>query len=119
MKQRLLVMNGQCTMQQEDQGQWKNSKVEKARGVKPGIYNIYTANRADKAKEHTKRSSSSDERRAEHYDKLIQNIKDMFDFLTGIKMTNNKFELRDALFQAYMKEAQLTGTGNLITLLIK
>ena len=53
MKQRLLVMNGQCTMQQEDQGQWKNSKVEKARGVKPGIYNIYTANRADKAKEHT------------------------------------------------------------------
>jgi hypothetical protein len=53
MKQRLLVMNGQCTLQQEDQGQWKNSKVEKARGVKPGIYNIYTANRADKAKEHT------------------------------------------------------------------
>lgn len=53
MKQRLLVMNGQCTMQQEDQGQWKNCKVEKARGVKPGIYNIYTANRADKAKEHT------------------------------------------------------------------
>jgi hypothetical protein len=53
MKQRLLVMNGQCSLQQEDQGQWKNSKVEKARGVKPGIYNIYTANRADKAKEHT------------------------------------------------------------------
>jgi hypothetical protein len=39
MKQRLLVMNGQCTMQQEDQGQWRNVKVEKARGVKPGIYN--------------------------------------------------------------------------------
>ena len=34
----------------------------------------------------------------------------MFVFLTGIKMTNNKFELRDALFQAYMKEAQLSGT---------
>jgi hypothetical protein len=50
MKQRLLIMNGQCAMQQEDQGQWRNVKVEKARGVKPGIYNIYTANQADKAK---------------------------------------------------------------------
>ena len=52
MKQRLLVMNGQCAMQQEDQGQWRNAKVKKARGVKPGIYNIYTANKADKSKEH-------------------------------------------------------------------
>jgi hypothetical protein len=49
-KQRLLIMNGQCIMQQEDQGQWRNVKVEKAKGVKPGIYNIYTANKADKAK---------------------------------------------------------------------
>jgi hypothetical protein len=49
-KQRLLIMNGQCAMQQEDQGQWRNVKVEKAKGVKPGIYNIYTANKADKAK---------------------------------------------------------------------
>ena len=53
MKQRLLVMNGQCSMQQEDQGQWRNVKVEKARGVKPGIYNIYTANKADKTKEYS------------------------------------------------------------------
>ncbi len=52
MKQRLLIMNGQCSMQQEDQGQWRNIKVEKARGVKPGIYNIYTANKADKTKAH-------------------------------------------------------------------
>jgi len=52
-KQRLLVMNGQCAMQQEDQGQWRNVKVEKARGVKPGIYNIYTAIQADKAKDHS------------------------------------------------------------------
>ncbi len=52
MKQRLLVMNGQCSLQQDDQGQWRNSKVEKAGGVKPGIYNIYTANKADKTKEH-------------------------------------------------------------------
>ena len=53
MKLRLLVMNGQCSLQQEDQGQWRNSKVEKARGVKPGIYNIYTANPADKTKAHS------------------------------------------------------------------
>ena len=52
MKQRLLVMNGQCAMQQEDQGQWRNAKVKKAMGVKPGIYNIFMANKADKAKEH-------------------------------------------------------------------
>jgi hypothetical protein len=51
-KQRLIVMNGQCSMQQEDQGQWRNVKVEKARGVKPGIYNIYTAIKADKSKTH-------------------------------------------------------------------
>ena len=53
MKQRLLVMNGQCAMQQKDQGQWRNAKVKKARGVKPGIYNIYTASKADKSKEHS------------------------------------------------------------------
>jgi len=52
-KQRLLVMNGQCAMQQEDQGQWRNAKVKKSRGVKPGIYNIYKANKADKSKEHS------------------------------------------------------------------
>jgi hypothetical protein len=46
-------MNGQCAMQQEDQGQWRNVKVEKARGVKPGIYNIYLATQADKSKEHS------------------------------------------------------------------
>jgi hypothetical protein len=52
-KQRLLIMNGQCAMQQEEQGQWRNVKVEKAKGVKPGIYNIYTANKADKSKAHS------------------------------------------------------------------
>jgi len=52
-KQRLLVMNGQCALQQEDQGQWRNVKVEKAKGVKPGIYNVYLASPADKAKEYS------------------------------------------------------------------
>ena len=52
---------------------------------------------ADKAKKHTKRSSSSDERHDtpdEQYYKLIQSIKYMIDFLMGIKMTNNKLMRR-------------------------
>ena len=51
MKQRLLVMNGQRIVQGEQgDGQWQNEKVEKANGVKPGLYNIYSANQADKTK---------------------------------------------------------------------
>lgn len=52
MKQRLLVMNGQCLVQVEREGQWATEKVEKAGGIKPGIYNIYLAIDADKAKAH-------------------------------------------------------------------
>ncbi|MFL6631640.1 MAG: KfrB domain-containing protein [Massilia sp.] len=52
MKQRLLVMNGQRLVQIEREGQWSTEKVEKAAGVKPGIYNIYLAVAADKAKAH-------------------------------------------------------------------
>jgi hypothetical protein len=52
MKQRLLVMNGQRLVQFEREGQWSTEKVEKAAGVKPGIYNIYLAVEADKAKLH-------------------------------------------------------------------
>lgn len=52
MKQRLLVMNGQCLVQVEREGQWATEKVEKAAGLKPGIYNIYLAVDADKTKAH-------------------------------------------------------------------
>ena len=52
MKQRLLVMNGQRLVQIEREGHWATEKVEKAAGVKPGIYNIYLALDADKAKAH-------------------------------------------------------------------
>ena len=52
MKQRLLVMNGQRLVQIEREGHWATEKVEKAAGVKPGIYNIYLAASADKAKAH-------------------------------------------------------------------
>jgi len=52
MKQRLLVMNGQKIVQQEQEGRWLNDKVEKAGLVKPGIYNLYLANPADKTRIH-------------------------------------------------------------------
>jgi 2',3'-cyclic-nucleotide 2'-phosphodiesterase (5'-nucleotidase family) len=50
MKQRLLVMNGQRIVQEEIEGAWANQKVDKAGALKPGIYNIYTADKADKSK---------------------------------------------------------------------
>lgn len=52
-KQRLLVMNGQRLVQSEHAGgQWTTDKVEKAGLVKPGIYNIHLAARADKSQSH-------------------------------------------------------------------
>ena len=48
MKQRLLVMNGSRIVQSEQDGQWRSEKVDKAGALKPGIYNLYLASRADK-----------------------------------------------------------------------
>lgn len=48
MKQRLLVMNGARIVQSEQDGQWHNDKVDKTASLKPGIYNLYLASRADK-----------------------------------------------------------------------
>ena len=48
MRQRLLVMNGSRIVQSEWEGQWRSDKVEKAGALKPGIYNLYLASRADK-----------------------------------------------------------------------
>ena len=53
MKQRLLVMNGSRIVQNEREGQWKSEKVDKAGALKPGIYNLYLASRADKAATHS------------------------------------------------------------------
>jgi hypothetical protein len=64
MKQRLLVMNGQCLVQVEKEGQWATEKVEKAAGIKPGIYNIYLAVDADKTKAHEGTILYVDQRRA-------------------------------------------------------
>lgn len=50
MKQRLLVMNGQRILQSEQEGAWTNQKVDKAGALKPGIYNLYLAEPADKTK---------------------------------------------------------------------
>ena len=52
-KERILVMNGQRIIQQEEGGQWITQKVGKARELKPGIYNAYLAKDADKALQHT------------------------------------------------------------------
>ena len=48
MKQRLLVMNGQRIVQAEQEGAWANQKVDKAGALKPGMYNLYMAQQADK-----------------------------------------------------------------------
>jgi len=48
MKERLLVMNGQRIVQAEKDGAWTNQKVDKAGALKPGIYNLYMAQVADK-----------------------------------------------------------------------
>jgi cell filamentation protein len=54
MKQRLLVMNGQKIVQNEQgAGKWQTESVDKAWNVKPGIYNIYQAKAADKSATHT------------------------------------------------------------------
>ena len=50
MKQRILVMNGQKLLQTEQGGDWATSKVEKAGLIKPGIYSLYLASKADKSK---------------------------------------------------------------------
>jgi len=49
MKQRLLVMNGQRIVQTEQGGAWINQKVDKAGAMKPGIYNLYMAQQANKS----------------------------------------------------------------------
>lgn len=52
MKERLLVMNGQRIVQVEKEGAWTSQKVDKAGALKPGIYNLYTAQAADKTQTH-------------------------------------------------------------------
>ena len=52
MKKRLLVMNGQCIVQKEEGGAWANHKVSKAGELKPGIYNLYLGEAADKKHRH-------------------------------------------------------------------
>ncbi|MBD1524615.1 conjugal transfer protein TraO [Xanthomonas citri pv. citri] len=53
MKRRVLVMNGQRIVQNEQApGTWHTEHVDKAGLLKPGIYNIYAATAADKSKAH-------------------------------------------------------------------
>lgn len=53
MKQRLLVMNGQRLLQSEQAGQWQTVKVDKAGALKPGLYDLHLATRADPARVHS------------------------------------------------------------------
>jgi hypothetical protein len=50
MKIRILIMNGQRLVQIEHGIEWNTERVEAASGVKPGIYNIYSATTIDKTK---------------------------------------------------------------------
>lgn len=53
MKQRLLVMNGQRIVQTNEQdGSWRNDRIDRAGELKPGIYNLPTAPMADKSKQY-------------------------------------------------------------------
>lgn len=45
-------MNGQRIVQSEQGGAWTNQKVDKAGELKPGIYNLYMAQQADKTQRH-------------------------------------------------------------------
>jgi len=53
MKHRVLVMNGQRIIQNEQtSGTWQTEHVDKAGQLKPGIYNIYSALAVDQGKTH-------------------------------------------------------------------
>ena len=52
-KERILVMNGSRILQIEKDGQWANGKVTRAGSLKPGIYNLYSAESPDPTKTHT------------------------------------------------------------------
>ncbi len=52
MKLRLIVMNGQRIVETEEDGVWKIQEVGKAGKLKPGIYNLFSSQQADKSKLH-------------------------------------------------------------------
>ena len=52
MKQRLIVMNGYRILQSQHAREWKTDRVDKAREIKPGIYNLYLSVPSDKTKVH-------------------------------------------------------------------
>ncbi|WP_262965426.1 KfrB domain-containing protein [Methylobacter psychrophilus] len=53
MKQRMIVMNGQRIVESEQaEEKWQIAKVDKAHGIKPGIYNLYKSSQAVKTTEY-------------------------------------------------------------------
>jgi hypothetical protein len=71
-KERILVMNGQRLLQQEQGGEWTTQKVSKAGRLKPGIYNAYLAKDADPTLQHNGIVFHADETYV--YQKTEQNI---------------------------------------------
>jgi hypothetical protein len=53
MKLRMIVMNGQRIVETEEDGDWKCQEIGKAGKLKPGIYNLYLSQQADKSKRYT------------------------------------------------------------------
>lgn len=48
--QRFIVMNGQKILEEQEKSVWKCQNIENAGNIKPGIYYIYNAEPANKAK---------------------------------------------------------------------
>ena len=56
-----------------------------------------------------RKQSELEHKPAEKVTELTGALQELFDFLTDIKTKNGKFELRDAMFQAYIKDERLNG----------
>lgn len=51
-RRRLVVLNGHKVLQANDGDDWNNVRVEKAGGLRPGLYNLTGAQIADKTASH-------------------------------------------------------------------
>lgn len=91
MKLRLLVMNGQRIIQSaDDGGAWRNQKVDKAGGLKPGIYDLYNATAASKAEKYSGMIVHTDKERI--YQQLGRNfvVHSRSDFDRTVDVGSNK-----------------------------
>lgn len=93
-------MNGQKLAQNNATGEWKTEKVTKAKGTKPGIYNLYNSVDADPLKDNIGEVIYIDKKGEALYQKndsqFIKHDLSMFDKIPenasfiNIKYDNNK-----------------------------